>query len=282
MYKNILVIADQDMDQRAAMQKARAIASDDAIKITVLGFIEPGAGTAEGAVGEKDGALQQAIDAEFSGMSSVSYDVVVTKDIAGYCRDYSKNHDIDLLIKTGHRSESLYHTPLDFQLVREVACPTLITSTQKWRAKRSVLVTIDIESDNKNQVKLNKKVARWAQQWAEMHDCELFVAACLNVSEALTELDIVSKDEVRMKRESKARDAMQAFLADLGIDNASILTEAGVPDRVLPSLANKVKADLVVFGSVGRKGVKGALLGNTAEKTMRKLRTDLAIIHPDK
>jgi universal stress protein E len=62
---------------------------------------------------------------------------------------------------------------------------------------------------------------------------------------------------------------------------SSISVDAGNPRRALPSLANSLKADLVVLGSVGRKGVKDTLLGNTAEKVMSKLRTDLVVVHPD-
>jgi len=281
MYNNILVIADQDTDRHAAMQKAQDIAFSNDIKITVLGFVAPDADNKEGAVAEKDAALQAAINETFTDGAQVNYEVIVTADIAGYCKTYSQEHGIDLVIKTGHRSESLFYTPTDFQLIRELSCPVLITTLQKWRAKRKVMVTIDIDSDNAAQIALNKKVANWAKQWTECHGCDLHVAYCIVVNEALTELDIVSKDEALTKNEAAAKSKLEAFLAENEVSYSSIEVAAGTPDRVLPKLANRIKADLVVLGSVGRKGVKGVLLGNTAEKTMHKLRTDLAVVHPD-
>ncbi len=281
MYNNILVIADQDTDRHAAMQKARDIAFTNDIKITILGFVPPIAGATEGAVAEKDAALQAAIDEVFIDSKDVSYQVVVASDIAAYCKSYTKEHGIDLVIKTGHRSESLFYTPTDWQLIRELSCPVLITTLQKWRAKRKVMVTIDIGSDDAAQIALNKKVARWAADWANCQNSDLHIAYCIVVSEPLSDLDIVSKDEALIKNEGDARAKLESFLAEHGIACASIEIAAGAPDRILPKLANKLKADIVVLGSVGRKGVKGVLLGNTAEKTMHKLRTDLAVIHPD-
>lgn len=281
MYKNILVIADQESDRHAAMEKAREVAFDKNIKITVLGFVAPAGDATEGAAGEKDAALQSAIDSVLSECSDVSYEVVTTGDIASHCREYCAKHGIDLVIKTGHRSETLFYTPTDWQLIRELKCPVLITSLQKWRARRDVMVTVDVGSDDAAQQALNVKVARWARDWADNHDCELHVAYCIPVSEALTELDIVSRDEVLAKHEREAKAKLEGFLNNHGVAYTSLQISAGAPDRILPKLANKLKADLVVLGSVGRKGLKGVLLGNTAEQTMHKLRTDLAVIHPD-
>lgn len=278
MYKNILVIADQDSDRHAAMEKARDIAFDNNIKITVLGYVAP---DGDATAGAKDAALQAAIDSVLSECSDVSYEVVTSADIASHCQGYCAEHGIDLVIKTGHRSESLFYTPTDWQLIRQLKCPVLITSLQKWRARQNVMVTIDVGSDDPAQQALNVKAARWARQWADSHNCDLHVAYCIPVSEALTELDIVSRDEVLAKHESEARAALEKFLNEHNVDYTSLQIAAGTPDRILPKLANKLKADLVVFGSVGRKGLKGAVLGNTAEQTMRKLRTDLAVIHPD-
>lgn len=281
MYKSILVIADQDCDQHAAMRKARSVAFSDDIKLSVIAFVEPNGGDSVDASGEKNAEMQQAIDAEFAGIKNVSYDVVATHDIAAFCKVFALENDIDLVIKTGNRTESLFHTPLDYQLVRELKCPVMISTLQKWRAKHRVMVTIDINSKNANQIALNIKALKWASDWAACHECELHVAFCIDIPKAMSELDIISKDEVLAKQEKEVTEKLKAFLDEHDVTCNSISVDAGNPSRVLPSLANSLKADLVVLGSVGRKGVKGILLGNTAEKVMSKLRTDLAVVHPD-
>ena len=279
MYKSILVIADQDCDQRAAMKKARAVAFSDDIKFSIIAFVE--ASESVDAADEKNAEMQQAIDAEFAGIKNVSYEVVATDDIATYCKAFALKSDIDLVIKTGNRTESLFHTPLDYQLVRELKCPVMISTLQKWRAKHRVMVTLDINSNNADQIALNIKALKWASDWAQCQKCELHVAFCIDIPNAMSELDIVSKDEVLATQEKAINEKLKAFLDEHDVTCSSISVDAGNPSRVLPSRANGLKADLVVLGSVGRKGVKGVLLGNTAEKVMSKLRTDLVVIHPD-
>jgi universal stress protein E len=279
MYKSILVIADQDCDQRAAMKKARSVAFSDDIKFSIIAFV--GASESVDAADEKNAEMQQAIDAEFAGIKSVSYEVVATDDIATYCKAFALKSDIDLVIKTGNRTESLFHTPLDYQLVRELKCPVMISTLQKWRAKHRVMVTVDINSKNADQIALNIKALKWASDWAQCQKCELHVAFCIDIPNAMSELDIVSKDEVLATQEKAINEKLKAFLDEHDVTCSSISVDAGNPSRVLPSRANGLKADLVVLGSVGRKGVKGVLLGNTAEKVMSKLRTDLVVIHPD-
>jgi universal stress protein E len=59
-----------------------------------------------------------------------------------------------------------------------------------------------------------------------------------------------------------------------------MLIKQGKPDRIIPSIANKLKADAVITGTVGRKGLKGKLLGNTAESILQNLHTDIVAIKP--
>jgi len=281
MYKSILVIVDHDCDQHAAMQKARSVAFSDEVSISVVAFVQPSAGDSIDTTGEKNISMQLAIDSEFAGIKNVSYDVVATHNIPAFCKVFALENDIDLVIKTGNRTESLFHTPLDYQLVRELKCPVMISTLQKWPAKHRVMVTIDINSKNAHQIALNVKVLKWANDWAQCQHSELHVAFCIDIPKAMMELDIISNDEVLAKKEKETTEKIKAFLDEHDVTCSSISVDAGNPRRALPSLANSLKADLVVLGSVGRKGVKDILLGNTAEKVMSKLRTDLVVVHPD-
>ena len=51
-----------------------------------------------------------------------------------------------------------------------------------------------------------------------------------------------------------------------------------MPSKEIPSVAKKVKADLVVLGNVGRTGLKGLVIGNTAEKILQRLAVDVLLV----
>ena len=77
---------------------------------------------------------------------------------------------------------------------------------------------------------------------------------------------------------SDAKEKMQKLLARFDMSSVTSHITAGPPDRTIPHQANELNSDLVIIGSVGREGVIGFLLGNTAEKVLHHLRTDCLII----
>lgn len=55
----------------------------------------------------------------------------------------------------------------------------------------------------------------------------------------------------------------------------------GEPWRVIVQAAKKLDASLIVMGSVGRRGIPGFLIGNTAEKVLRHCDRSLLTLKPD-
>ncbi len=48
--------------------------------------------------------------------------------------------------------------------------------------------------------------------------------------------------------------------------------------RLLSKPAKNINADIVVIGSVGRSGISGALIGNTAEKILDEVTADVLVV----
>ena len=55
----------------------------------------------------------------------------------------------------------------------------------------------------------------------------------------------------------------------------------GEPELTIPQLVEKEHEDLVVMGTVARTGLAGALIGNTAEKILRRINCSLLAVKPD-
>jgi universal stress protein E len=109
---------------------------------------------------------------------------------------------------------------------------------------------------------------------------ELEIITAIEVPLLLADLDLV--DPVAYAREAQA--TMQPRIAELSkefdIPASDFRCKRGPVERVIASQAAKVGAQIVVMGTVGRKGVKARLLGNTAEKVLRHLKTDVLAIKP--
>jgi universal stress protein E len=52
----------------------------------------------------------------------------------------------------------------------------------------------------------------------------------------------------------------------------------GVAADVIPRMANSIDADLVILGNVGRQGLSGLTVGNTAEKILTDIKADVLVV----
>ena len=90
----------------------------------------------------------------------------------------------------------------------------------------------------------------------------------------------VPVEEIVEAAESEHRKALDALVADFGIDPGSIHLEQGVPHEALVQQAEALGADIVVMGAVSRSGLKRIFVGSTAERALDKLPCDLLVIKP--
>ncbi|HET6883962.1 MAG TPA: universal stress protein [Pirellulales bacterium] len=76
---------------------------------------------------------------------------------------------------------------------------------------------------------------------------------------------------------------LEQALEKLGIDQttATLHVVQGIPHQVINSTARRLDAGLIVMGSVGRRGLSGLLIGNTAEKVLHTSDRSLLIVKPE-
>ena len=55
---------------------------------------------------------------------------------------------------------------------------------------------------------------------------------------------------------------------------------AGVPEVAISQVVKQLNCQLVIMGSVGRKGISAALMGNTAEAVLAELNCEVLCLKP--
>lgn len=99
--------------------------------------------------------------------------------------------------------------------------------------------------------------------------------------------DIISKipqgSTLRQEIDEEAKRRLDAFLKSLPAEHARIQTHLlwGTPWKEVGRMAQHVAADLIAIGTVGRTGIKGLLLGNTAEKVLNTCDCSILTVKPD-
>ncbi len=205
---------------------------------------------------------------------TVNLKVVWEKDIHDWVIKRSAQ-SFDMVVKTGSHKDSIIYASTDWQLLRECRAPVLIVAEKKWHKTKPVLAAIDLGSSSSEKKQLNHQIISKAKILAEALDTELELICAIEIPTLLADMDLI--DPVSYVRE--AREEMKPAIAQLaeehGLPVRSFRVKKGPVEKVITSVAAKQRAQLVVMGTVGRRGVRARLLGNTAEKVLRHLRTDV-------
>ena len=204
--------------------------------------------------------------------------LIMTEDLVQWVADYCKNKDFDLILKSGHRSETLFHTPCDWELIRRLQTPVLLVNQQHWRSKHAVLVAINPAAKDDVHRSLNSDILGWTRKWAQTFDCELHIIYSLPVSNILKEFDIIDMNEYARTHRAEGEEKLADLLEEHDLSNVKLHIVAGAPERTIPQYANKLKAELVIMGNMGREGIQRLLKTNSAEKVIHNLRTDSLIV----
>ncbi len=241
---------------------------------------EQGAKIRQQLVEDRREEIQARIDKHRREDQKASLKVVWDKDIVGWVKRQCARSKYDYVVKTGRRSETLVHTSTDWQLLRECPAPVMIVSDKKWHRTQPVLAALDLSTKLRAKKHLNHEILGHAKHLAEALGVDLHIISAIEIPTLLADLDLVDPSAyVREARESMAPN-IRSLSKMHDVPEADFDSKRGPVYGVIASRAADVRAQVVVMGTVGRKGVKARLLGNTAEEVLRHLKTDVITLKP--
>jgi len=160
--KKILVIADRVGSDQCAFHKSLELARLTVVDIHIISFCFESLNEVESDSNKegknfslKDLVIQhtQRKWDEFikanKPSQNISHEIFWEKHIHEWVLSHCEKTYYDLIIKTGHRSESLFYTPTDWLLFRESKVPVYCVSAKAHAAKKVVLVALDLRSQRK-------------------------------------------------------------------------------------------------------------------------------------
>jgi universal stress protein E len=210
---------------------------------------------------------------------TIKIEVIWEKDITPWVIEHTKNVNYDLLIKTGHRSEDLFYTPTDWQLFRDSAAPVYIISNQATKKKKVVLVALDMATKLEEKKVLNKALIEAGFKLSVQVGGELHCCHAIKIPALVKDLDLIDVPAHLHRKEVEIMSRLNEFQEEYDLPETSLHVLHSNPEKSIPALARKLKADCVIIGCVGRKGIAGKLIGNTAEKVIHNLKSDLMVIN---
>ncbi len=292
--KKLLVIADKTGGKNIALTRAASLQAATGAKITLLGFCYVNISNPNDlkfatlsrsqlekhVVANRQQELEKLAKQLKIKPKDITIKAVWGKDIAQAIITHCSKHNIDMVIKSAHRSETFLYTSTDWQLLRNCPAPVMITASKSWKKKPRIVAALDFSTTIKSKIALNHKVFKHALALANALDQEVHIAHAITTPQPLIDMDIIDSKTYISKKRKQVQATAKAFCEDYDVDPSCIQLKAGPPEKIIPSIASKLKADVVVTGTVGRKGVKGKLMGNTVEGILSRLHTDIIAIKP--
>lgn len=197
------------------------------------------------------------------------------------------NGRYDLVLKMAHqhdRLQAVVFTPTDWHLLRKCPCPVWMVKDQPWPEGGRAVVAVNLASEEPHHDPLNTKLVKETLELAdlvnhtEVHLVGAYPITPINIAIELPDFDpSVYNDAIRGQHLL----AMKALRQKFSIDEKFTHVDKGLPEEVIPNLAEHLDAGVVVLGTIGRTGISAAFLGNTAEQVIDHLRCDLLAIKPD-
>jgi universal stress protein E len=228
---------------------------------------------------QRQAQVQKRIDRHQRDGQKVTLKVVWEKHIVNWVNAHCKK-PCEMVVKTGHRSEGLTYTSTDWQLLRECPAPVLVVADKKWHKTKPILAALDLGTKVRAKKLLNDQVLTQAKILAEALDSDLKIINALEVPTLLCDLDLVDPAAYAEDMRKDMLPHIQSLAKSHGLQVKDFRCKRGPVAKVITSTAASDRAQLVVMGTVGRKGVKARLLGNTAESVLQHLKTDVLALKP--
>ncbi len=138
-----------------------------------------------------------------------------------------------------------------------------------WLRKKSVLVPLDFSE-------LSYQAIAPAREYVEDTSSLVVIHVLTPLNQ---EYPVATEDPVEDKqRKQKVQEFLQNKLSEMGYEGIKIQVEIGDPSTKIVDYAEKIKTDLIIMPSHGRKGVSRFLLGSVAERVARLSRCPVLIL----
>jgi universal stress protein E len=302
-FRNILLVADGKSDGETALKRAVAVAKNNKARLTVVKVVDKlphDLQLLKTAVLEED--IQKLIIREHLKQLNdfiapikddgihVNVKVLTGTPFLEITKEVLRNKH-DLVITTaegkGGLKEMLFGATT-MHLMRKCPSPIWVIKPRKTTRFSWILAAVDPAHSDSEGKALNAKILELADSIARLEGAELHV---IHTWELYSEVILRSKsrlsdrevDNVVRETEKKHRYLLEELLDEHTpkIPKKQVHFLRGDAGELIPGIAKKKRIELIVMGTVGRTGINGLLIGNTAEEILQKVNCSVLTVKPD-
>ena len=310
-FKNILFVADTELNGGDAFERAVTLAENNQAQLTVVSILEelptPDSEDIQGiSMSELQDAImdkqQSQLDSMVSSMGKKNR--IRTKVLTGVAfltliREVLKQK-IDLLIKTAEKEgimDKLFGSS-DMHLLRKCPCPVWLIKSTRQGHYRKIMAAVDFDpSENKpaddliNRQILEMSTALALSDFSELHIIHVWHAyGESSMRSGLAYQPEAYVDAYVDRIRAKHQHWLDTLVADIVTRGGKEFTDylkpkihlvKGFARDMIPEIVKEQKIDLIMMGTVGRTGIPGFLMGNTAETVLNRIDCSVLAVKPE-
>jgi len=160
-----------------------------------------------------------------------------------------------IIISQSSATNSKSLTDSIWSLLRNSEIPVLTIEPGAPAKRENILAAVNMQTTDDEYSALNSKVLLQAQLVAEFYAAKLHVVNAYYDSE-----DYPDRDKVKRI---------------IDISRQDIHVDMGKPEEIIANVTKQVQADLVIMGTMARRGIRATLRKNTSEKIIKNLTVDV-------
>ena len=309
-FKKILFVVSGAFDATSpAFKRAQTLAESNFAELCLLKVLPPLSTQAfEGALGMtlpeiEDRMQQEEADklahavSELTSTCQITSTVKLGKNYLEAIRLALHEH-YDLVIKVAENPgwlDRLFGSD-DMHLLRKCPCPVWLMKEDETQVYKQILAAVDFDRSNQEfgEHELNQMIVELASSFAIAEFASLHVLNVYDVPSAgfislwVNKPELVEQqmqeNEYQLKK-SALRSLLDWLKQKMGTETYRFLAPSmqviqGHAAQKLPEIANQEAFDLVVMGTVGRSGIAGLIMGNTAESVLSQLNCSVLVVKP--
>lgn len=310
-FTNILYVNEPGVEQAATLAHTVALAEKNLAKLTIVDVVpaqvvnvgialptEETVSTNSQAtvVGDRQGALETLLQPH-RGRLPIRTKLLVGKTFTEVIRAVLKD-GYDLVIKPAENpswTARLFGND-DLHLLRKCPCPIWLMKSSETSNYQNIIAAVDFDPLHPSSVEqaLNREILTLAGSLALsdqaklhlVHAWESFAEATLRSRSDATFEHLVGYAGLAYTQHKRGLDMLAKELRqEIGEEAYAALAPRlhllqGEAKKTIASLTRDVDADLVVLGTVARRGLIGLIFGNTAETFLDELSCSVLAIKP--
>ena len=286
-FKNILVHLNYSVGDDDTLAQAVALARKNNAKLTIVEVFECLA-TSSAEISEREKQLQRLATSFFSDGVTINSIVAVGTPFLEIIRLVLKD-DYDLVMMTAEGKAGytqLFFGSTSLHLLRKCPCPVWVTKPETHSSYTRLMAAVALESDD--DCELDSNIMSLATSLTRLHQGELHIANAWEVTgkdldTLKSEFTDKMKDRILTTHEGVYQKRADKILTKFNVDDieSHVQLMRGKPEYELPKFSNTSQIDLIVMGTIGRTGIPGFFIGNSAELILRQVKCSVLVVKPE-